>query len=318
VISLFLHAVQAPKIRRCKLGSVQAPGLNPFSLLQKEDQMIGDSSTSWVRPTAVAGAFYPNHPAALAAMVEKFLGEARQAAEASGNVKPPQALIAPHAGYIYSGPIAASAYVRLEALAGTINRVVLFGPSHRTAVAGLATSSAEAFDTPMGAVPLDRDAIEQILSLPQVHIVDEAHEREHSLEVHLPFLIRVLGGDSFKLVPLAMGDVSGQQVAEVIELLWQPQTLVIISSDLSHYHDYETANRLDEATSRAIERFHPHEISHEQACGRPGILGLMQVARQHGLQATTVDRRNSGDTGGRAKRLSGSDEVVGYGAYIFS
>ena len=280
--------------------------------------MTGVSSKSWVRPPAVSGTFYPDQPKPLAAMVDRFLDEARQEMNPTDAPGVPRALIAPHAGYVYSGPIAASAYVRLEALKGTIRRVVLIGPSHRVAVGGLATSSADAFDTPVGSVQLDREAIEQILKLPQVHIVDEAHEREHSLEVHLPFLIRVLGCDAFKLVPLAIGDVSGEQVAQVIETLWQAATLVIISSDLSHYHDYETANRLDKATSKAIEQFHPHEISREQACGRAAILGLIQVAREHGLKATTVDQRNSGDTGGRQMRLAGRSEVVGYGAYIFS
>jgi AmmeMemoRadiSam system protein B len=279
---------------------------------------------SWTRPPAVAGMFYPDERQALETMVKEFLNQARKNNPAESDPARcsapgmPRALIAPHAGYVYSGPIAASAYVRLEPLRGKIDRVVLIGPSHRVALSGLATSSADAFDTPMGAVTLDKQAIGAILELPTVHVIDEAHEREHSLEVHLPFLIDVLGHGTFKLVPLAMGDVLAQQVAQVIQSLWSPRTLVIVSSDLSHFHDYETANRMDQATSHAIETLHPHEINRDQACGRVAIQGLLEVAQQRGLNATMIDQRNSADTGGRSQGQAAKKEVVGYGAYVFS
>ncbi len=277
-----------------------------------------DATESWTRPPAVAGMFYPDQRQRLETMVKEFLDQARSEISDSPGAPAPRALIAPHAGYVYSGPIAASAYVRLEPLRGKIDRVVLIGPSHRVAVSGLATSSADAFDTPMGPVALDKQAIGLLLELPIVNVVDQAHEREHSLEVHLPFLLDVFGVDTFKLVPLAMGDVSAGQVAQVIQTLWSRRTLVIISSDLSHFHDYETANQMDQATSRAIEALHPHEISREQACGWAAIQGLLEVAQQQGLKAITVDQRNSADTGGRTGGRAARNEVVGYGAYVFS
>jgi hypothetical protein len=272
------------------------------------------ATTSWTRPPAVAGTFYPNGSDELRRMVRSFLNNA----QGGESTTTPKAMIAPHAGYIFSGPIAASAYAHIATLKGTVERVILIGPSHRVALSGLATSSAAAFETPVGSVELDRDAINTILDLPQVHLIDEAHAREHSLEVHLPFLIEMLGLGSFKLVPLAMGNVSSEQIAEVFEALWGGrETLIVVSSDLSHYHDYDTANQLDSATSRAIEALAPNDINAEQACGRPAIQALLIEAQRHGLSATTVDQRNSGDTAGKAMRLQGRNEVVGYGAWIF-
>jgi AmmeMemoRadiSam system protein B/AmmeMemoRadiSam system protein A len=265
--------------------------------------MSADLSTE-ARPPAVAGSFYPSDPDELAAMVDKMLQQARAEGEA------PKAVIAPHAGYIYSGPIAASAYVRVGKAREVIRRVVLLGPAHRVALGGLAVSGASAFRTPLGEVPLDRAAIERLLALPQVTVLDAAHAAEHSLEVQLPFLQRVLG--PFSLVPLVVGQATPEQVAEVLEALWGgPETLVVISSDLSHYHDYDTARRLDAATSRAIEALAPEDIGDEGACGRHPIGGLLRLARKLGLKATTIDLRNSGDTAGDKA------QVVGYGAYVF-
>jgi hypothetical protein len=257
-----------------------------------------------VRNPAVAGLFYPRDPRELHAMVEEYLSSA----QAAGAV--PKAIIAPHAGYIYSGPIAASAYLRIKPARGRITRVVLLGPAHRVGFHGLALSSADYFLTPLGRVPVDQEAVEKISRLPQVHEMDAAHAQEHSLEVQLPFLQEVLG--EFNLVPLVVGDAEPGEVAEVLELLWGgPETLIVISSDLSHYHDYKTAQKLDRATSQAIEQLRPEDIQYEHACGRNPVNGLLHMARKRGLKAKTVDLRNSGDTAGT------QDRVVGYGAYIF-
>lgn len=258
-----------------------------------------------VRPPAVAGTFYPSDTTELEAQVAGYLA----AVEPEGPA--PKALIAPHAGYIYSGPVAASAYARLAAGRETIERVVLLGPAHRVPFRGIAASSATAFATPMGSVPVDVEAVQSIRGLPRLVVLDEAHRLEHSLEVQLPFLQRVMG--DFSVVPLVVGDATAEEVAEVLEALWGgPDTAIVISSDLSHYHDYETARRLDAATSRAIEELRPDDIGPDQACGRLPIKGLLRVARAHGLKATTVDLRNSGDTAGPR------GDVVGYGAWVFA
>lgn len=257
-----------------------------------------------VRSPAVAGTFYPADARELHTMVSAYL----DAAEASGH--PPKAIIAPHAGYVYSGPVAATAYAHLANARNTIKRVVLLGPAHRVDFDGLAVSGADAFATPLGTIPVDKPAIAKILALPQVQVLDEAHALEHSLEVHLPFLQEVL--DDFTLVPLAVGEATPEETGEVLETLWGgPETLIVISSDLSHYHDYETAKQLDRATSHAIETLRPQDIHYEHACGRNPVNGLLYAARKHGLRARTVDLRNSGDTAGPR------DQVVGYGAYVF-
>lgn len=258
-----------------------------------------------VRLPAVAGRFYPADPAALRNLINTLLA---QAAPAAGPV--PKAIIAPHAGYIYSGPIAASAYAQFMPEHDLIRRIILLGPSHYVAFDGLATSSAEAFATPLGIVPLDLEAIRQVRSLPQVQQLDEAHAQEHSLEVQLPLLQTVLG--RFTLVPLAVGDATPEDVSEVLDALWGgPETRIVISSDLSHYHDLQAARRLDRATAKAIEALKPNSIGDEGACGRIPIRGLLQTARRRGLRARTLDLRTSGDTAGPR------DQVVGYGAFAF-
>ena len=258
-----------------------------------------------IRNPAVAGTFYPADPSELHAMLRGFLEQAKKPIDS-----PPKALIVPHAGYIYSGPVAATGYVGVCEADGIIKRVVLLGPSHRVGFLGLASSSADIFRTPLGDIPLDREAIDSIASLPQVHQLDEAHLMEHSLEVHLPFLQECL--EEFSLVPLVVGDTVAEEVAEVLEKLWGgDETLIVISSDLSHYHDYETAQQMDSATSLAIERLNPDEIGDDDACGRNPIKGLLLAAREKHLIAVTVDLRNSGDTAGP------TDRVVGYGTYIF-
>lgn len=257
-----------------------------------------------VRPAAVAGMFYPQDPQTLRAMVEGFL------AEAVTDEPPPKALIAPHAGYVYSGPIAASAYARLRNAVTPVRRVVLLGPAHRVGFYGLAASSADYFETPLGRIPLDREAVEEVVGMPHVFYYDQAHAQEHSLEVHLPFLQLTLG--EFSLVPLVVGSASREEVAAVLEALWGgPETLIVVSSDLSHYLDYDSAKAADAKTTRAIERLAAEEIRHENACGHIPVTGLLAVAQRRGLRARTLDLRNSGDTAGPR------EQVVGYGAYAF-
>jgi AmmeMemoRadiSam system protein B len=258
-----------------------------------------------VRQPAVAGRFYPADPGELRAVLRSYL----DAAPARGLM--PKALIAPHAGYPYSGPIAAAAYARLHGGRARIRRVLLLGPAHRMAVQGLALPQATAFATPLGQVAVDRDAVRQIAALPQVHTLDAAHTLEHCLEVQLPFLQEKLA--DFKVVPLLVGKASPQEVYEVLEVLWGgEETLVVISSDLSHHQDYEAARKIDRATTQAIETLCAQALRPGQACGCIPIQGLLQTARKHGLQAETVDLRNSGDTAGPR------DQVVGYGAYVFA
>jgi AmmeMemoRadiSam system protein B len=221
----------------------------------------------------------------------------------------PKALIAPHAGYVYSGPIAANAYARLAPARDIISRVVLLGPTHRVAVRGLAVPAARQFVTPLGTVEIDAEAIERLRELPQVVVSDEAHALEHSLEVHVPFLQTVLG--SFKLVPLAVGHADADEVAEVVEALYGgPETLIVVSSDLSHYLPYGEAQRVDRATCEAILALRT-DIDHEQACGATPVAGLALAARRKGLRPELIDVRNSGDTAGDRGR------VVGYASFAF-
>ena len=260
-----------------------------------------------VRPPAVAGSFYAGSGAALTCDVDAML---EATAEAAPMPAFPKILIVPHAGYVYSGPVAASAYERLRPARGIANRVVLLGPVHRVAVRGLALPGAGAFDTPLGRVPIDADGAASIRGLPQVVESPQAHALEHSLEVQLPFLQRVLG--PFSLVPLAVGAATAEEVAQVLERLWGgPETLIVISSDLSHYLPYDEARRIDGITAKAIVGFDPR-ISHEQACGATPVTGGLVAARRHGLVAQLLDLRNSGDTAG------GRDQVVGYGSFAFS
>lgn len=266
-----------------------------------------------IRLAAFAGRFYPGSPGELEASVRAYLAEAKisegPAAKAAKN-QVPKAIIAPHAGYIYSGPVAANAYARLAPARGRISRVVLLGPCHRVPVRGLALSGADAFATPLGNVPLDKKTCAELARLPQVEVFDDSHALEHSLEVHLPFLQVVLG--SFALVPLAVGDATEAEVAEVLDRAWGgPETLIVVSSDLSHYLSYDRARKLDAATCAAIEHLDGAAIGRDQACGRVPVKGLLALARRKGLSVATADLRNSGDTAGPR------DQVVGYGAWLF-
>ncbi len=256
-----------------------------------------------IRQPAVAGSFYPADPKQLTAMIGRFLQEVKPVTKA------PKAIIAPHAGYIYSGPVAASAYARLQAPHDCISRVVLIGPSHRVAFDGLAVSHADGFATPLGNIELDRTSRDKLLDLPFVGYLDQAHELEHSLEVQLPFLQQVLG--DFLLLPIVAGDATADQVCQVLEKVWDgPETLIVISSDLSHYHDYSTAQQLDRKTTDHIQALQYEELDYESACGRVPVGGLLAYARKHQLRVKNVDLRNSGDTAGDKFR------VVGYGAYV--
>jgi AmmeMemoRadiSam system protein B len=257
-----------------------------------------------IRQPSVAGLFYPADPQALTGKVRDYL-----AAADAGQVPAPKALIVPHAGYVYSGPVAGSAYARIAALAGRVTLVVLLGPAHRVALRGLAYSRADAFLTPLGPVPVDRAALEGLADLPQVSEHDAPFEGEHCLEVQLPFLQLTLG--TFALVPLLVGDATGPEVAEVLARLWGgEETLIVISSDLSHYLAYAQARAIDARTSQAIAELRPEAIGYHQACGRIPIAGLLLEARRRGLTAEVLDLRNSGDTAGPR------DRVVGYGAYV--
>jgi len=257
-----------------------------------------------IRPPVVAGMFYPADPRQLAHEVQGFL------AKAHPQTLTPKALIAPHAGYIYSGAIAASAYSTLKDTAPRIRRVVLLGPTHRVAIQGLALPDAEAFDTPLGLVKLDKEAMRVIAHLPQVALSSEAHALEHSLEVQLPFLQSVL--DDFTLLPLAVGMATAEEVAEVLEVVWGgDETLIVISSDLSHYLPYTIAQQVDTKTAEDIVHLR-QPIAHDQACGGTPINGLILAARKHHLKPHLLDLHNSGDTAGSR------DRVVGYAAFAFT
>lgn len=257
-----------------------------------------------IREPAVAGQFYPGNAEELRATVATLLEEAQEKDSPA-----PKALIVPHAGYIYSGPIAANAYALLRPHRSQYRRVILLGPCHRTPVRGLALCSADSYRMPMGDVPLDKAAIAD-LDIAGVEVFDAAHRDEHSLEVHLPFLQAVLG--EFSVVPIVVGDASPELVARVLDALWGgPETLIVISSDLSHYLEYDEARAIDAVTCKAIEHFDAGQINHDMACGATPVAGLLVAARRRGMKVTTLDLRNSADTAGDRAF------VVGYGAWMF-
>jgi len=258
---------------------------------------------SRVRIPAVAGSFYPANPTSLASAVDAMLGD-----DAPIDVPPPKALIVPHAGYVYSGPVAASAYRLLRPARTRIRRVVLVGPAHFVPVEGIATTAADAFATPLGDVVVDDELRRAILGLPRVLVDDQAHASEHSIEVELPFLQRVL--DAFTLLPIVVGDARPPEVANVLERVYGgPETLLVISSDLSHYLDYETATACDRGTADVIVARRFEEIAPGHACGAAALCGVLELARRRDLAVRLLDLRNSGDTAGSR------DEVVGYGAF---
>lgn len=258
-----------------------------------------------VRPAAVAGQFYPEDPQELREEVDSYIAQAQPP-----DLPAPKAIIAPHAGFMYSGPIAGTAYACLKRAKATVKRIILIGPSHFASFSGLAASSARFFETPLGELPIDQDALGVARDLPQVTVLDPPHHREHSLEVQLPFLQTIFA--DFTLVPLLVGDARPSQVGEVLNALWGgPETRLVVSSDLSHYEAYDAACRLDRDTARTIESLDEENLRSDQACGNRPIRGLLLSAKAHHLQCRNVDLRNSGDTAGRR------DRVVGYGGFVF-
>ncbi len=259
-----------------------------------------------IRLPAVAGTFYPADARALSRTVTSLLDAVPPSADTLRTDRPPKVLVVPHAGYIYSGAMAARAYVLLRPWRDAIKRVVLLGPTHRHAVRGLALPAASAFVTPLGSVSIDVEARALLADLPQVGVSAAAHAQEHSLEVQLPFLQSVLG--AFQLVPLAVGDASAKAVSQVLERLWgDADTLIVISTDLSHYLDYDTARETDQQSLQALLKLKT-PLTHQQACGATPLNGLMLVATAHGLQPELLGWCNSGDTAGDRQR------VVGYAA----
>jgi MEMO1 family protein len=277
-----------------------------------------------VRPAAVAGLFYPDDPVALRSTVVSLLAARPRGAAGTPARRPPKAVIAPHAGYSYSGPIAASAFAALapgaasaagtgssagDASAPGLRRVVLLGPSHHVPLRGLGLPGAERFATPLGMVPLDLEAAAAVDRLPQVAVRPDAHAAEHSLEVELPFLQVVLG--PFELLPLVVGQAGAEEVAEVLEMVWGGDgTVLVISSDLSHYLPAATAERVDRETAAQILAL-AGPLTSRQACGAVPINGLLTAARRQSLVPRQLDLRHSGDTSGDRTR------VVGYGAWAF-
>ncbi|HEY1361922.1 MAG TPA: AmmeMemoRadiSam system protein B [Xanthobacteraceae bacterium] len=258
-----------------------------------------------VRPPAVAGLFYPAEARRLSTTVADLL-----AAAPAGTGTSPKALIAPHAGYVYSGAVAAAAFARLHGCAQAVTRVVLIGPAHYVAVRGIAVPAADRFATPLGPVPIDRAALADLTELPFVVVDDVPHAPEHALEVELPFLQALL--PSFRLVPLLAGDAASFEAAAALERLWGgPETLIVVSSDLSHYHDHATAARRDAATARRIEAGDWASLGADDACGWVAVAGLIREASRRGLAARRLSLCNSGDTAGSRNR------VVGYGAWSF-
>jgi hypothetical protein len=253
----------------------------------------------------VAGTFYPADADGLRRALDVAFDDARPAC-VDGR---PKAVIAPHAGYVYSGPVAATAYALLRPLRESVERVVLLGPSHRVPVEGVAVCSADLLATPLGTVRVDAAGREAVIGLPGVRVWDEPHAREHSLEVHLPFLSVVLG--DVEVLPLAVGRAPADQVAGVLDAVWGgPETLVVVSTDLSHYHPYEEARARDRATADAVEEGRHEAIGPYDACGAFPLRGLLVAAAGRRMRPRAIDLRNSGDTAGPR------DQVVGYGAFV--
>ena len=262
-----------------------------------------------IRPPAVAGQFYPADPGELRYQVDRMLTQADLLEHPDGAL--PKAIIAPHAGYVYSGQIAANVYGRLKPLASKITRVILIGPAHRVYVPGIALPTVAGFASPLGITQLDTDFIDKLANLSFAEKRDDAHAQEHALETQLPFLQEVLG--DFKLVPIVVGGADDRQMIALMETVWGgDETLIVISSDLSHYHDYDTAKEKDNSTAKEIEVLNAGRLVGEDACGCRGVNGLLWMARRHDLRATTLEVKNSGDTAGPKNR------VVGYGSWVFS
>jgi AmmeMemoRadiSam system protein B len=256
-----------------------------------------------IRPPAVAGSFYPAVSARLSADVDRLLSQVAAGAEK----RVPKALIVPHAGYVYSGSVAAHGYAQLKR--ESLRQIVLFGPAHFVPLRGIALPAADGFETPLGTVPIDAGLVDQLAKVQGIGRNAAAHAREHSLEVQLPFLQRVL--QDFRIVPLVVGRASTQEVALIMDATWgDSSTVIVVSSDLSHYMPYEDAAQVDRRTADQILALGP-VLNDEQACGARAINGLLVAAAKHRLHPKLLDIRNSGDTAGSR------DEVVGYASFAF-
>jgi len=260
------------------------------------------------RQASVAGSFYPKNPAQLKKTLTNLFN-----ANEDLNIDfqtPVKAIIAPHAGYIYSGPIAAKAYSLVSTCIKGKNKITIIGPSHFVPFNGIALSTAEFFETPLGKIKVDHHAYELINRIPEVIYLDEAHAREHSIEVHLPF-IQYLKKD-VRIIPLAVGQTSYQKVAKVLEKFCEEKdNLIIISSDLSHYHAYGYAQKYDLQTALKIENYKCSQLGPNEACGYLAIAGLLKMAKDRKYKIKRIDLCNSGDTSGS------KDTVVGYGSWFF-
>lgn len=255
-----------------------------------------------IRPAAVADRFYPADPQSLKALLED------QLAHAIPGAPDPKAIVMPHAGIVYSGPIAASAAAPLGGRRGSLRRVVVAGPSHHVPVRGIALTACSSFETPLGRVPVDTETVGALSTLSGVRVDESAHAREHSIEVELPFLQHLLG--SFLLVPLLIGESNPAAIADILEeLCADPDTLLVISTDLSHFLPYDEARVVDARTARAVEERREKAIGWQDACGRNSLRAALVLARRLGWTVRTVDLRNSGDTAGDRR------SVVGYGAW---
>lgn len=259
-----------------------------------------------VRESSVAGLFYPGSKEKLISLVEKYISNAHIHIN-----KKPKALISPHAGYIYSGPIAAYSYKTIIPYKKEYKTFVILGPSHFVYVPGVAYCYVEYFETPLGKIPVDIDLLHSIQKFDFIIENNSAHKKEHSLEVQLPFLQYIYKNEEFKILPLTVGKIIPEKIADLFEYIYKDNILIIISSDLSHYHDYYTAQQIDNQTAKAIESLNPYIIEYEQACGRIPIQGLLLYAKEKNWKPIRLDLRNSGDTAGDKK------QVVGYGAWCF-
>jgi AmmeMemoRadiSam system protein B len=258
------------------------------------------------RSAAVSGLFYPDEPQILRDTIDTLLSQSA-IKEQSTQVK---AIIAPHAGYQYSGLTAARVYKQLQTLRDRIQRVVLLGPSHRVAFEGMALTEADFFETPLGQIKVNKDDYPQLLAMENMFVFEQAHVAEHCIEVQLPFLQRIL--NNFTIIPIVVGIADPHSVSNIIESLWGgDETLFVISSDLSHYQSYESAQQTDNETSRAILDLDFNAIQPNNACGCMAVNGLLNFAHRHPLTVKLIDQCNSGDTAGD------KDKVVGYGSYLF-
>jgi MEMO1 family protein len=262
------------------------------------------------RKPAAAGVFYPADREVLARTVRELLDVAPPSKSASRAARPPRAIVVPHGTFALAGAVAGAAWARVAPHASRIRRVVLLGPSHHAQFAGIAAPFADSFATPLGGVEVDRIAIEAARRFPQILVSDEPHEQEPSLEVELPFVQTI--AENASIVPLLVGEVDDQEAAAVIESLWDDGTLMVVSTDLSHYYDAATAERLDQATAQAIEALDPLPIREQQACGHAALRAILVVARARTLRATRVDLRHSGQTSGDL------GEVIGFGSFVFT